>query len=102
MDKEKISVWVDDRPVEIYRGMTVKHALLALDQNLYEAARKGEILVRDDQGFTVGLEGALRDGARLQAKKSERLERVQKIKASRPQNKQEGNENRSIKKGGEP
>ncbi len=45
--------------------MTVKHAILALDQALLKAARKGDIIVRDDQGFTVGLEGALHDGARL-------------------------------------
>lgn len=65
MGEEQISVFVNDCPVRIYRGMTVKHAILALDQALLKAARKGDIIVRDDQGFTVGLEGALHDGARL-------------------------------------
>lgn len=65
MDKEIISIFVNDRPVNIYRGMAVKHALLALDQNLYKAAQKGEIIVRDDQGFTVGLEGSLHHQSRL-------------------------------------
>jgi hypothetical protein len=70
MDKEKISVFVNDLPVKIYRGMKVKHALLALDQTLFEATQDGKILVRDDQGFIVGLEGTLHDGARLYAKKA--------------------------------
>jgi hypothetical protein len=70
MDKEQISVFVNDRPVKIYRGMAVKHAFLALDQTLFDEAQDGQILVRDDQGFIVGLDGALHDGARLYAKKA--------------------------------
>jgi hypothetical protein len=70
MDREQISVFVNDRPVRIYRGMTVKHALLALDQTLLKAEREGKILVRDSQGFLVGLEGALHDGAKLYVKKA--------------------------------
>jgi hypothetical protein len=65
MDKEQISVFVNDRPVKIYRGMKVKHALLAHDQTLLKEAEEGNLLVRDDQGFIVGLEGALHDGAKL-------------------------------------
>jgi len=64
--------------------MKVKHALLALDQTLFEAAQDGEILVRDDQGFIVGLEGALHDGAKLSAKKAKGKKGV---KGSRKQNK---------------
>jgi hypothetical protein len=69
MNREQISVFVNCRPVKIYRGMTVKHALLALDQTLLKAAQEGEIRVRDDQGFIVGLEGTLHDQARLYSEK---------------------------------
>jgi hypothetical protein len=73
MNKEQISVFVNDRPVRIYRGMTVKHALLVLDNALYKAAQGGEIFIQDEKGFMVGLDGALRQEARLytrQAKSS--------------------------------
>jgi hypothetical protein len=69
-DKEHLVVFVNDRPVTIYRGMTVKHALLALDQALFKAAQDGDCIVRDDQGFVTGLEGALNDGARLSVRKA--------------------------------
>ncbi len=70
MSKEQISVFVNDLRVRVYRGMTVKHALLALDQALYKAAQEGEILIRDENGFAVNLEGALHPDARLYAHKA--------------------------------
>jgi len=45
--------------------MTVKHALIANDQALYTAAMKGDILLVDDNGFQIGLDGALQDGAKI-------------------------------------
>jgi hypothetical protein len=45
--------------------MKVKHALIACDQSLYDAAEAGDLAVRDAGGFNVGLEGSLRDGAKL-------------------------------------
>ena len=65
--KENITVYVNDRPVEIYRGMTVKHALIAAGQTLYQAAREGRLTIVDADGFEVGLEGALSEGARIYA-----------------------------------
>jgi hypothetical protein len=62
---ERLSVFVNDLPVEVYRGMKVRHALIALDQDLYEACRTGRAEVRDGQGFVVGLDGALAEGVRL-------------------------------------
>jgi len=62
---ERIRVWVNQAPVELYRGMQVKHALIAHDPALYTACQRGEATVEDEHGFTVGLEGALDDGARL-------------------------------------
>jgi hypothetical protein len=62
---EQITVFVDDRPVKIYRGMQVKHALISCDCSLYKSADRGEILVVDQNGFKVGLEGALQEGSRI-------------------------------------
>jgi hypothetical protein len=65
MSEDKITVTVNGREVSIHRGMKVKHALIACDQSLYDAARGGELSVRDESGFNVGLEGSLSDGAKL-------------------------------------
>ncbi len=60
-----LSVFVNDRPVTIYRGMQVKHALIALNESLYQAAVAGELKIEDRHGFQVGLEGALQEGSRI-------------------------------------
>jgi len=62
---ERITVTVNGSPVEIFRGMKVKHALMAFNQDLYAAAAQGRILVEDSRGFRIGLEGALSDGSRI-------------------------------------
>jgi hypothetical protein len=66
--KDQITVYVNDRPVNIYRGMKVKHALISFDQTLYEAAEKGDIVIQDSHGFEVGLDGSLREGSKLFAR----------------------------------
>jgi hypothetical protein len=63
--KERITISVNNMPINIHRGMTVKHALIAHDQALYTAAMKGDIILVDDNGFQIGLEGALQDGAKI-------------------------------------
>lgn len=72
MTGEHLQVFVNDRPVSVYRGMKAKHALIALDSALCKAVQKGELLLQDENGFTVGLEGALHDGAKLYLKKAGR------------------------------
>jgi hypothetical protein len=62
---DHITVYVNGNPVKIYRGMQVKHALIACDERLYRAAVAGAIEIEDADGFPVGLEGALREGSRL-------------------------------------
>jgi hypothetical protein len=62
---ERVRVWVKEVLVEVYRGMQVKHALIAYDPAVYAACQRGELLVEDEHGFRVGLEGALHDGARF-------------------------------------
>ena len=63
--KDRIRVFVDGREVVLYRGMQVKHALIACDSALYRAAVDGAICVVDDNGFRVGLEGSLLDEAKF-------------------------------------
>lgn len=66
--REKITVFVDDRPVDIFRGMSVKHALISYDMAVYRAAVSGDVFIEDRDGFRVGLDGALQDGSRLYVK----------------------------------
>ena len=63
--EENIDVYVNDQKISLYRGMKVKHALIAYDQSLYKAALDGEIRVENENGFTVGLEGHLAEGAKI-------------------------------------
>jgi hypothetical protein len=63
--KDTIEVFVNDRKISIYRGMQVKHALIACDQDLYTAASQGSARVEDANGYIVGLDGALTGGARI-------------------------------------
>jgi hypothetical protein len=63
--KERFSVFVNGKPVEVFRGMSVKHALIAYDYPVYRACAEGRAVVRDEHGFALGLEGALREGATL-------------------------------------
>ena len=69
---ETILVYVNDKPVQIYQGMKVKHALIAFDQDLYKAARSGEFAVKNADGFVVDLDGSLSDGSRIYLVKTER------------------------------
>ncbi len=65
MSDDKMTVYVNGKQVLLHRGMKVKHALIACDQSLYDAAEAGDLSVRDASGFTIGLEGSLRDGAKI-------------------------------------
>ena len=58
-------VFVNDAPVELYRGMQIEHALIARDNALYQAFLAGELTVEDAHGFAAGLDGALSDRARI-------------------------------------
>ncbi len=61
--RERFSVFVNGAPVEVYRGMKVKHALIAFSDAVYRRCTQGRATVEDEHGFTVGLEGALHEGA---------------------------------------
>jgi hypothetical protein len=65
MSDDKMTVYVNGQQVLLHRGMTVKHALIACDQALYDAAKAGDLAVRDVDGFNIGLDGGLRNGAKI-------------------------------------
>ena len=58
-------VYVNDRPVDLLRGMTVKHALIHFGLlKEVEASKK----VYDEWGNETGLEGALSDEMKIYVK----------------------------------
>jgi hypothetical protein len=63
--EERITVFVNGQTVELYQGMQVKHALIALDQRLYNDALEGKIVVEDHRGFRLGLDGSVHSGAHI-------------------------------------
>ncbi len=67
---DKITVFVNGAAVSIYRGMAVKHALIAYDYAIYKAAEEGDIVIEDERGFRIGLGGALHPGAKIFVKKT--------------------------------
>lgn len=69
--KEKIKVFVNGEEIEIYQGMQVKHALISYDYNVYKKCLKGEYIVLNEDGFEVGLEGALNENAKIYTKRRE-------------------------------
>jgi hypothetical protein len=59
-----MTVFVNDKPVDILPGMTVKHALAAagLLKGMESTKTKK---VRDEWGNEIGLDGALSEGAKI-------------------------------------
>jgi len=62
---DNIEVYVNDKKFSVYRGMKVKHALIAYDPITYKDALSGKIRVEDANGFVIGLEGSLADKTRI-------------------------------------
>jgi hypothetical protein len=60
-----MKIWVNDQPVDLLEGMTVRHALIQLD--LLEAVEQGQRVV-DEWGNQVGLDGAVEEGQRFAVK----------------------------------
>ncbi len=62
MKKEKITVYVNDQPKKMFLGLNVKHAI---GTRSTQAVRSHNAIVRDTDGNTVDVDGALYDGERL-------------------------------------
>jgi hypothetical protein len=57
-----LRIWVNNLPIDLIPGMTVRHALLQAD--LFFKIEKGA-KVFDEWGNEVGTDGALEEGSRL-------------------------------------
>jgi hypothetical protein len=57
-----VTVYVNDKPFDIFPGMTVKHALLKAGL-LREVEASGRVF--DEWGNEISLDGALSEGARI-------------------------------------
>ncbi len=62
MSDDKITVYVDDRPKQLFVGMSVKHAI---GTRMTRRVREHRAIVRDADGNYVDVDGALYDGERL-------------------------------------
>jgi hypothetical protein len=60
-----MTVYVNDKPFDIFQGMTVKHALLRAGL-LKEIDASKRVL--DEWGNEIGLDGALSEGAKIYLK----------------------------------
>jgi hypothetical protein len=58
-------IWLNDLPIDLITGMTVRQALIQAD--LLSIIEKGD-KVFDEWGNQVGLDGALEEGSRLYVK----------------------------------
>lgn len=58
-------IWLNDQPIDLISGMTVRQALIQAD--LLPEIEKGA-KVFDEWGNAIGLDGALADGSRLNIK----------------------------------
>jgi len=56
-----VKIYIDHSPVFVLEGMTVHHALLAAGCR----GKLEKLVVRDQWGNEVGLDGALHDGQKL-------------------------------------
>jgi hypothetical protein len=60
-----MKLWVNNQPVDLLEGMTVRHALIQAD--LVKEIEKGK-KVYDEWGNEVGLDGAVEAGQRFEVK----------------------------------
>ena len=59
---DRVEVVVNGIRQSLYKGMRVRHALIARDQALYEAALRGEVRIEDGNGFLLDLDGSVTGG----------------------------------------
>ena len=68
---ERVKVFVNGKQLWISPTFSVRHALLAYDEDALADVIAGEAYVADARGNEIGLEGALFDGMRLYVKSVE-------------------------------
>ncbi|SEO27088.1 hypothetical protein SAMN04488134_105200 [Amphibacillus marinus] len=51
-------VTINETEVSLFKGATLKHALLKFDQSLYHRVLSGEMVIRDQEGNQTDVYGA--------------------------------------------
>ncbi len=62
MKNDKITIYVNDKPKQVFFGMRVKNAIGA---RRARAVREHRAIIRDADGNSIDVDGALYDGERL-------------------------------------
>ncbi len=60
--EEKITVFVDEKPKQLFLGLRVRHAI---GPRKAKAVEQRRMVVRDADGNIIDVDGALHDGQRL-------------------------------------
>ena len=60
-----VRVFVNNHPVDVYPGASVRHALLRYSETVYQDTVAGKLVVTDRHGNRLGLGGPLEEGLRL-------------------------------------
>lgn len=63
--KSAVRVFVNNHPVDVYPGASVRHALLRYSETVYQDTVAGKLMVTDRHGNRLGLGGTLEEGLRL-------------------------------------
>jgi hypothetical protein len=64
-ESQKIRVFLNEKEIETFRGMKVKHILSC---ETIKAVKRGEIILTDGEGNERGLEGSLTEGEYIKTK----------------------------------
>ncbi len=62
MTKDRKTVYVNDKPIEIFIWAEVQHCVNAYDSELYLAVQRGEAEIVDEKGGRIGWGGFASDG----------------------------------------
>lgn len=65
MDKERKTVYVNDKPISIFLWAEVQHCVNAYDSDLYLKVQKGEAEIVDVNGDRIGWGGFAGDGQHI-------------------------------------
>lgn len=57
-----MKITVNDQPIELFKGATLKHALLKVDEQLYKEVIGKKSVIKDQDGNVTDINGAVGDG----------------------------------------
>lgn len=60
--RKEVHIYMNNVPLKMHFGATHKHALLRLDEDLYQKVLREEADIYDDRGNMVQMDGALEEG----------------------------------------